>query len=55
MWHIWETEELLGGFGVKSGVKNCIDHRNTDGRITSVTFLILRTEQDVIKIYIGLH
>ena len=47
---MWETGELRAGFGVKSDVKNCIEHRNTDGRIISETVLILRrTERDMIR------
>ena len=50
MWHKWDTGELCAGFGVKSDVKNCIEHGNTDGRITSETVLILSgTERDMIK------
>jgi len=49
MWPKWDTGELRVGFDVKSEVKNCIEHRNTDGRITSETVLIpRRTERDMI-------
>jgi len=49
MRHKWDTGELGGGFGVKSDVKNCIEHRNTDGRIASEAVLIpRRIERDMI-------